>query len=94
MLALGRALWSHTPWEMTHDARRGELMFHYVTQQIRRRTGGFWRPLIGARGALCSAWDQDKTITCIDRITRVSFYLGLQLRYALPHLNRNVILYQ
>lgn len=46
MLALGKALWSQTPWEMNRDEQGGELMFHYVRQQIRRRTTGFQRPLI------------------------------------------------
>lgn len=45
MLALGKALWSQTPWEMTRDEQGGELMFHYVRQQIRRRTTGFRHPL-------------------------------------------------
>lgn len=44
MLVLDKALWSQTPWEMTRDERGGELMFHYVRQQIRRRTTGFQRP--------------------------------------------------
>lgn len=44
MRALGEALWSQTPWELTRGERGGELMFHYVRQRIRRRTTGFRRP--------------------------------------------------
>lgn len=51
MLVLGKALWSQAPWEMTHDERGGELMFHYVRQQIRRRTTGFQRPPLSKSGA-------------------------------------------
>lgn len=43
MLVFGKALWAQTPWEMTHDEQGGELMFHYVRQQIRGRTTGFQR---------------------------------------------------
>lgn len=44
MLALSKALWSQTPWEMTRDEQGGEWMFHYVRQQIRRRTSGLGHP--------------------------------------------------
>ncbi len=94
MWALGKALWSQTPWEMTRDERGGELMFHYVRRQIRRCTTGFRRPLIGVRRALRSIWDQDEMIMCIDRITPVSFYLSLQLPYALSHFHSKIILHE
>lgn len=41
MSVLGKAPWSQTPWEMTHDEQGGELTFHYVRHQIRGRTTGF-----------------------------------------------------
>lgn len=94
MWVLGKALWSHTPWEMTRDEQGGELMFHYVRQQIRRRTTGFRRPLIWVRRAFCSMWDQDEMIMCIDRFAPVSFYLSLLLPYALSHFHSNIILHE
>lgn len=44
MLVFAKALWAQTPWEMTHVEQGGELMFHYVRQQIRGRATGFRRP--------------------------------------------------
>lgn len=94
MLALGKALWSHTPWEVTCDERGGELMFHYVRQQIRRHPGGFRRPLIWVGRASCSVWNQDEMIMCIDRFSPVSFHLSLQLPHALSHSRSNIILHE
>lgn len=29
------SVWSHTPWEMTHNKEGGDLVSHYVGQQIK-----------------------------------------------------------
>lgn len=78
---------------MTRDEQGGELMFHYVRRQIRRRTTG--SPLLSESITLHmrSGWN-DNAYWQIHSCLFPSLSLSLQLPHAPAHVHSGIILHE